>query len=130
VIVSKLLKVFLPHLAGICIERVFRSGKSVRIQARTGMSRAACAACGAVSERVHSRYERRLCDAAIGGHKTLIHLLVTRFFCRNPACPKQTFVEQVPGLTVRYGRNSIPLLQTLRAIPRRQLRRRRRPQRT
>jgi transposase len=116
VIVSELLEVFLPHLAGICIEGVFRSGKSVRIQARTGTLRAACPACGGVSERMHSRYERRLCDVTIGGQETLIHLLVARFFCRNPACGKQTFVEQVPGLTVRYGRNSTTLLQTLRAI--------------
>lgn len=115
-IVSELLEVFLPHLVGIRIERVFRTGKPIRIQARTGTSRAACPACGGVSEKVHSRYERRLCDAAIGGQETLIHLLVARYFCRNPECGRQTFVEQVPGLTVRYGRHSTALLQTLRAI--------------
>ncbi|MFC5165758.1 transposase family protein [Nonomuraea angiospora] len=38
----------------------------------------ACPACGGVSERVHSRYERRLCDAAIGGQGTLIHLLIRK----------------------------------------------------
>ncbi|MFG6194156.1 ISL3 family transposase [Nonomuraea sp. JJY05] len=95
---------------------MFRSGKSVRIQARTGTWQAVCPACGGVSERAHSRYERRLCDAAIGGQETLIHLLVTRFFCHNLECGKQTFVEQVPGLTVRYGRHSTALLQTLRVI--------------
>jgi len=116
VIVSELLEVFLPHLTGICIERVFRTGKSVRIRARTGTSQASCPACGRVSQRVHSRYERRLCDAAIGGQETLIHLLVARSFCHNPACGKQAFVEQAPGLTVRYGRHSTALLQTLRVI--------------
>ncbi|HUR01068.1 MAG TPA: ISL3 family transposase, partial [Nonomuraea sp.] len=115
-IVSELLEVFLPHLTGICIERVFRTGKSVRIRARTGTSQASCPACGRVSQRVHSRYERRLCDAAIGGQETLIHLLVARSFCHNPACGKQAFVEQAPGLTVRYGRHSTALLQTLRVI--------------
>ncbi|SDI64220.1 transposase family protein [Nonomuraea jiangxiensis] len=114
--VSEHLQIFFPHLAGVCVEGVSRSGKSVRIQARTSTSQAACPTCGGVSKRVHSRYERRLVDAAVGGQETLIHLLVARFFCRNPRCGRQTFVEQVPGLTVRYGRHSHSLLQTLRSI--------------
>jgi transposase len=65
---------------------------------------------------VHSRYERRLSDGAIGGQETLIHLQVRRFLCRDDACVKKTFTEQVPGLTVRYGRRSIGLGEALRAI--------------
>ena len=47
---------------------------------------AACPACGAVSARVHSRYGRRLADAAIGGRRVVIRLTVRRFFCRCPGC--------------------------------------------
>jgi hypothetical protein len=62
-----------------------------------------------VSGRVHSRYERRLAGSAIGGQETMIHLRVGRFLCGKEACGKKTFAEQVPGLTVRYGRRSVGL---------------------
>jgi transposase len=68
------------------------------------------------SQRVHSRYERRLLDTAAGGQETLIHLRVRRFFCQNTACAKKTFAEQVPGLTTRYGRRSTGLTAVLRAV--------------
>ncbi|CAN3985893.1 putative IS6 family transposase [Kitasatospora purpeofusca] len=40
-------------------------------------------------------------------------LLVRRFFCDNLACRLRTFAEQVNGLTVRYGRRTIPLRDLL-----------------
>ena len=58
----------------------------MRVQARTCGSSAACPGCGAVSRRVHSRYERRLLDTAAGGQEVLICLTVRRFFCPAPAC--------------------------------------------
>jgi transposase len=62
-----------------------------------------------VSGRVHSRYSRRLADAAIGGRQVEIVLAVRRFFCPAPGCRRKTFAEQVQGLTVRYARKT-PLL--------------------
>ena len=80
------------------VERVFRAGASVRIQARAAGEKAASPACGVPSRRVHSRYERRLADVAAGGQEVLIHLTVRRFACGNDACERRTFAEQVPGL--------------------------------
>ena len=53
-----------PHLAGVRVEHVSRSGRSVRVAARTTAASARCPDCGTVSRRVHSRYERRLLDTA------------------------------------------------------------------
>jgi transposase len=106
----------LPHLASVSVERIFRAGRSVRIVASTRCSQAACPGCGAVSRRVHSRYERRLSDTATGGQEVMICLSVRRFFCPDAACKKTTFAEQVPGLTVRYGRRSASLTGALQAI--------------
>jgi transposase len=61
---------------------------------------------------VHSRYQRRLADAAIGGRKVVIRLAVRRFFCDAPGCPAATFAEQVEGLTSRYARRT-PLLAAM-----------------
>jgi transposase len=67
----------------------------VRIQARASSPGACCPACGVRSDRVHSRYERRLADLAAGGQETLVHLRVRRFFCRNGGCAAVTLAEQV-----------------------------------
>nr|WP_232784359.1 ISL3 family transposase [Carbonactinospora thermoautotrophica] len=95
---------------------MFHTGGSVRIQASTRDPEAACPGCGVASGRVHSRYERRLSDTAISGQETLIHLRVRRFFCRNDECEMKIFCEQVPGLTIRYGRRSVGLGEQVRAV--------------
>ncbi len=69
-----------------------------------------------ISQRVHSSYERRVCDSAVGGQETVLLLRVRRFRCGNDDCVVKTFAEQVPGLTVRYGRYSVPLRTRLRTI--------------
>ena len=84
--------------------------------ARTCASEAACTGCGVVSRRVHSSYRRQLADTASGGREVLIDLQARRFFCRNPACAKATFAEQVPGLTTRYGRRTCGLQAVLAAV--------------
>jgi transposase len=88
---------------------VSAAGGSVHVLARTCASEAACTACGVVSRRVHSSYQRQLADTASGGQEVLIDLQVRRFFCGNPMCARTTFAEQVPGLTTRYGRRTCTL---------------------
>jgi transposase len=88
----------------------------VHVLARTCASEAACPGCGVVSRRVHSRYQRKLADTASGGQEVLIHLQARRFFCGNDTCPKTTFAEQVPGLTVHYGRRTCSLEGVLQAV--------------
>jgi len=97
------------------------------VLARTCASEAACAGCGSVSRRVHSSYQRRLADTASGGQEVLIDLQVRRCFCGNDGCAKMTFAEQVPGLTIRYGRRPCTLQAVLQAIAPALARRRRRP---
>lgn len=80
----------LPYLADVEVEGVSRVGGSVRILARTRCSSAACPGCGAVSGRVHSRYQRRLLDTAIGGCEVAICLAVRRFLCLSPQCAEVT----------------------------------------
>ncbi|MFE9093611.1 ISL3 family transposase [Streptomyces sp. NPDC007264] len=85
----------------------------------TGRSRAgdaACPGCGATSRRVHSGYERRLADAAVGGRPVVVHLRVRRFRCLVAACPRVTFVEQIDGLTFRHGRRSQRLHTVLQVV--------------
>lgn len=103
------LGVLLPHLAGVIVEEVTAAAGLLLVLARARAATAACPACGTVSGRVHSRYSRKLADAAIGGRQVEIGLTVRRFFCASPVCKARTFAEQVAGLTSRYARKT-PLL--------------------
>ena len=112
----EIFRVLFPHLAAVTVERVFVSGRPLRLQASTGGPRAPCPGCGQLPGRVHSRYQRRLSDSAVAGQETMICLRVRRFFCRDDRCASKTFAGQVPGLTVRYGRRSSGLAGALRAV--------------
>lgn len=52
----------------------------------------------------------------MAGREVLVQLRVRRFFCAGGACGKKTFAEQVPGLTIRYGRVSTGLREALLVI--------------
>jgi hypothetical protein len=88
----------------------------VRIWAASRARRASCRQCGHPSAKVHSRYERTLADAAIGGRHVVIRLRIRRFFCHHPACPARTFAEQIPGLTTPYAHRSPLARRMLEAI--------------
>ena len=88
------------------MEQAGPAGGLLLIRARARAGEVACPSCDQVSQRVHSRYERRLADAPVGGRRVVIRLKVRRLFCDDPACSRRTFAEQVPGLTARYGRKT------------------------
>lgn len=84
--------------------------------ARTTAPLAGCPGCGTVSRRVHSRYQRRLLNTAIGGCEVVICLSVRRFVCLFPQCPRVTFAEQVSGLTSRHARRTPAVTAVLEAV--------------
>ncbi|MGW6860770.1 transposase family protein [Streptomyces xanthophaeus] len=98
------------------VDGVVRVGTSIRIAARCIAATARCPGCGTVSVRVHSRYGRRLADAAVAGQETAIDLEVRRFFCDSTGCARKTFAEQADQLTFRYGRRSVTLQRLLQHI--------------
>uniref|UniRef100_UPI002F911FBA ISL3 family transposase n=1 Tax=Streptomyces sp. NBC_01562 TaxID=2975879 RepID=UPI002F911FBA len=88
---------------------------TVRARTRASVS-AGCTGCGRLSTWCHSRYERLLADIALAGRSLRIRLSVRRLYCENPTCPKKTFAEQVPGLTVRYQRRTPQLQRLVEAV--------------
>jgi transposase len=108
--------VLLPHLAALRLGRVLCKGAGVRIEATTTATEVSCPGCGFAARRVHSRYVRRLADWGVGGREVLIELTVRRFRCEQPACPRGTFAEQVPGLTARRGRHTSLAARNLQAV--------------
>lgn len=111
------LTALLPHLASVLVEGVETGDGLVRITVRTaaGVS-VVCPGCGQESMWEHSRYVRHVADEAIGGRPVVIDVSVRRLYCENPDCSKTTFVEQVPGLTVRYQRRTPALQKVIAAV--------------
>jgi transposase len=106
----------LPHLRELVVEEAGCTEAGVVIRARSGAAGAACPSCGGWSSRVHGGYVRRVQDGPLGGRPAWIWLRVRRFACQGQGCPVRTFAEQVPGLTARYRRRSVPLLGLLAQV--------------
>lgn len=111
---EELLRVVFPHLDGVLVERVHRVDGAVQVSARTRADGVLpCPDCGVATRREHSLYRRRIADTALSGQPVVIELSVRRLFCDADGCPRQTFSEQVSGVTTRYGRRTPALLKVL-----------------
>ncbi|WP_063813708.1 ISL3 family transposase [Nocardia anaemiae] len=106
----------LPHLGDLLILDVRTEAGTVLVDAVVATPTARCSGCGTSSARVHSRYRRRLADAAVAGRKMVLRLMARRFFCVNTDCQAKTFAEQVDGLTVKRSRRTDQLTAMLTRI--------------
>ena len=106
---GQVLGLLLPCLSGMAVDRAEVSGDLVRIWVHAVAGGAACPDCGTWCTAVRDRYARRLRDAAAGGRRVLIWLVVRLLRCGNAQCPRASFAEQPQGLAVPYARRT-PLL--------------------
>jgi transposase len=106
---AQVLRLVLPCLSGVVVDRAEISGDLVRIWVHAVAGGAACPDCGTWCTAVRDRYARRLRDAAAGGRRVLIWLVVRLLRCGNAQCPRASFAEQPQGLAVPYARRT-PLL--------------------
>ena len=87
---GKLLHLLFPHLESVRIDDVVATDRVIRFDATACAWSAGCPVCGQPSSRVHSRYQRRLADHAVGGREVVI-----RCWCAPPVpawfhCPNWT----------------------------------------
>jgi len=75
-----------------------------------------CPACHHPSHSLHSRYSRALRDLPWQGSTVELRLDVRRFRCRTHDCPRITFAETLPMVSVRYGRQTSRFSETVRLI--------------
>jgi transposase len=75
-----------------------------------------CPHCPVQTPRVHSRYARTLADLPWGAYAVRLQLRVRKFFCANPACPRQRFTERRPTVAAPWARRTRRLAQLLLAF--------------
>lgn len=114
--VLRLEELLLPSIADVSVVSVDVSNETIRVEARSTTTGSACSGCGNWSIRVHSSYLRFPADVPSAGRRVVLCLRVRRFACPVASCGRRTFVEQVPGLTRRYGQWTERLRSTLAAV--------------
>jgi transposase len=98
--------VVFPHLASVVIEQIDTTTGAVLVWVRSRAREVPCPTCGHPAGRVHSRYDRRLADAALAGQTVVVRLRARRFFCDSTECAVRTFAEQPDGVATRHARRT------------------------
>ncbi len=87
---------------GLMVDRVFPSSDHIAIVTSPCQTAASCPDCGVTSERLHSRYLRRLSDLPWQGRPVTLQILR----CLNRACFRQTFAERLSGTAPAAARRT------------------------
>ena len=83
---------FVPR--GFVVDDATSDDAGTLITARSVARASACPDCGSPSERVHSRYRRRLADLPISGRPVRLMVLARRFYCNAVLCGRRVFAER------------------------------------
>ena len=92
--------------AGLSVVQVLPAPERVTIITRPQSATAACPDCGTLSCRVHSYYERALCDLPWQGRPVRLRVQARRFRCLHPTCPRQTFAEHLVSVAAVAARRT------------------------
>lgn len=75
-----------------------------------------CPLCGTASQRVHSRYIRRMADLPCGGQHLRLLVLVRKCFCEVPTCARKIFSERLTPFVDAWARVTKRLYQIVQTI--------------
>jgi transposase len=92
--------------AGLVINQILPSADEISMMASSCQEAPHCPSCAQASQRIHSHYQRRLCDLPSQGRPVTLRVQVRRFRCLNPTCSRQTFAEPLPSTARRRARRT------------------------
>ena len=101
-----LASILLPDEWQLCIDRIEKEEGTIVIWVSSTSLTSQCPCCQAVSERIHSSYQRHPADLPIVGYTVRLDIAVRRFFCDNGECERTIFAERMPSLVVPYARRT------------------------
>jgi transposase len=99
-------RALLPDISCLQIERVTVDGDRVVIAVQAIPAASNCPLCGQPSERIHSRYIRKLGDLPWHGKAVRLELHVRKFFCSSAQCPRHIFAERLPTVVKPNARTT------------------------
>jgi len=104
----------LPTAPGLRLDQVTIGADEILATLVATQPWSACPVCGGLAQAVHSSYQRTLTDLPWGRFAVRLHLVVRKFFCRVPDCPRRVFTERLPTLVAPYARRTLRLTEILR----------------
>ena len=105
-------------LPGFVIDGVQMVGPTLTliIDARVVRPLVACPDCQQPSSHIHSRFIRTPRDLPLREQQVRLRLLVRRFFCSSPECPRRTFAERLPELLPAHAQRTSHFTQALQTL--------------
>lgn len=85
---------------------VASDGCTLTLQLASTQTTTPCPECGMSASRIHSRYIRTVLDLPWAGVLVQLRLLVHKFFCDHPECPRAIFTERLPQLLAPRARRT------------------------
>lgn len=79
---------------GFVIDETASADDSIILAVRSADMSSPCPGCGTRSERIHSRYHRRLTDLPIAGKSVRLVIAARRFYCDAVLCCRRIFAER------------------------------------
>ena len=106
---------FLPDRATLSLDawQVDDTAAQITLHVISTPSGVPCPLCHVRTSRVHSRYTRTVADLPWGAYAVRWQLRMRKFFCDNPACPRQIFTERAPTVVAPWARRTLHLAQLL-----------------
>lgn len=101
-----LASILLPDEWQLCIDGIEREEGIMVISVSSTTEESLCPCCQAISERVHSDYQRHPADLPLAGYTVRLDITIRRFFCDNNDCERTIFAERMPSLIAPYARRT------------------------
>jgi transposase len=100
----------------IVIEAIYPTKTHLTVQVACMLKSAACPLCQHSSERIAGSYGRTVADVPCGGRRVTLALMVRKFVCGAPDCPRKIFTERLPDLVQSYARMTNRLSEVLQTL--------------
>jgi len=96
----------LPDESKLCVNNVQIVNGTMTISVSSADQKGVCPHCQAISQRVHSCYQRQPSDLPFAEYNVRLDMLVRRFFCDNDRCETKTFAEGISKFIKPYARRT------------------------
>jgi transposase len=111
-----LTSLLLPAIENLKLEKIETSDATVNLHLASTQMPIKCPGCGSESNRVHSRYTRRVADLPWAGTAVVLLLTVRRSRCYNQACAQRIFAERFGEVIPRLARRTSRLYEQLQRL--------------
>ena len=109
-----LLDLLLPAVPGLQLDDFVSDSQRIHLFMTSTVSQTLCPCCRQPTQRVHSRYPRKVADLPWAGLPIRVFLSVRRFFCDHAPCKRRIFCERLGVPIAAYARRTERLNEQLR----------------